>query len=211
MLTDGRDYVKETLPAWREALPDLELAVVDDSGDNERRSWLKDHADHLVSPGINRCGYTAAMRVVMGLAASSGRDHILLTEDDFLPIAIPDLSEVATIINEHELSQMSFRRQAWYKNEKRKGGILQAVATRAACNEMKQGHARWIEQSAYWTCNPSLFPRWVAERGWPDVKWSEKVFSDDIIADGYVAGVWGKWDDKPLTRHIGYEKKGTGY
>lgn len=213
MLTDGRPYIQETLPAWRAVLPrGIELVVVDDSGDPERREWIVDQADHAVWPGTNRCGYNAAMKTVMGLAATSGYEYIWFVEDDFLPLNVPSLGCMQRVLElRPNLSQVALRRQPWYPNEKRAGGVLEAVMLQSKYPAHTNGEADWVEHDKFWTCNPSLWPRWVTERGWPDGSGSERRFGTKLFAEKYKAGYWGMWGDEPLVSHIGAEQNGTGY
>ena len=212
MLTDGRPHILSTLPAWRDALG-LDPIVVDDSGDSIRRDWIFHTHGALVEPvGVTRQGYTAAMRRVMQVAADSGALWVFLTEDDFLPTQPVPLQAMAdTLTTRPHLVQMVLKRQPWYANEVAAGGVLEALDQ--PMNRHTDGQNAWIEHRAFWSCNPTLFPTWIADRGWPDGPWSESKFGRALFAEKATrcAAMWGDWGADPQVLHIGTEKAGMGY
>lgn len=202
VLTDGRPYIFDTLPAWKKVLG-LPAIVIDDSGDPERREQLSDLTDTLVTPSEGRAGYIQAMRSVFQAVRDSGAEYWVHTEDDFMPLDIPDLQECIRIIDGRNLTQMAWMRQPWYPHEKRAGGVLQVHKGWRKRQQRRDGDSVWFEHQSLWTCNPAVNKAWIAQREWPDCKHSEMIFSDQLVAEGHRSAFWGKWGGPPLTKHIG--------
>ena len=68
-----------------------------------------------------------------------------------------------------------------------------------------------MQHSSFWTCNPSIFPSWVAKKGWPEAPWSEMKFGQNLSAKNKVFGIWGNRSDWVCVEHIGEERSGTEY
>ena len=70
-----------------------------------------------------------------------------------------------------------------------------------------------LEHRNFWTMNPALVRRSVAERPWPSVASSERVFGDLLLRDHRVRfGLWGTGE--PWIVHIGTIRAvaaGAGY
>lgn len=209
VLTDGRPYVHETLPAWRDVLG-LTPTIVDDSGDGAQRASLSAWG-RVIPVRLQRAGYVAAMQTVMNIAATSGAQWVFLTEDDFLPEeSVPDLADMAGVLayNDH-LCQMVLKRQPWYPNEIEAGGVLEALDARMYQRSSRAG--TWVEHQAFWSNNPCLFPVAIARRKWPVRQWSESWFGQELFEQGSYAAMWGAMGCPPQVRHIGVEKAGRGY
>jgi hypothetical protein len=216
MLTDGRPHILTTLPAWRHTLG-LHPIVVDDSGDTVRRDWIHNQGAQVEPVDTTRQGYTPAMRRVMQVAVDTGARWVFLTEDDFLPLGPMPLPAMTQVLTDHpHLVQIVLKRQPWYENEKRAGGVLEAINESTRDHSMllkRSGLDQWVEHRAFWSCNPTLFPTWVAARGWPDGPWSEGQFGRALFAEkaSRRAAMWGEWGCDPQVAHIGTEKAGHGY
>jgi len=126
----------------------------------------------------------------------------------------PDLAGIMDLMQDfHDLSQLSFMRQPWYPNEIEHGGVVEALEADnpdAAFRQRYHNDTPWVIHRAYWTCNPSVFPSWVAKRNWPAPPWSEAWFSKALMREK-VSGIWGTRDNWVVTEHIGRDRNGTQY
>lgn len=214
VLTDGRqEYLAQALPTWIDAYEDKIVygTIIDDSGDADYRHWLiETFPNFAVAPvGKDRCGYAKAMRRVFEVVLLDSCSFNLHIEDDFILHSPPDLDDIIeTLRNNPDLAQMSLMRQPWYANEIQHGGLVEALEADGGVFEDRGG---WTKHRAYFTCNPSVFPRWLAERTWPDAPWSEMKFSKGLIADGKSYGIWGTRGQWECVEHIGRVRNGTEY
>lgn len=73
-----------------------------------------------------------------------------------------------------------------------------------------QGEAfDWLEQTTYWTTNPSLIPIQVfREVAWPEGPYCEGKVAEIMRHRGFTFGVWGRGE--PWVKHIGV-RSGFGY
>jgi hypothetical protein len=220
VLTDGRkQYIEKSLPTWIEQY-DSQIDnkfIIDDSGDPEYRDWLSSTfpSFKIIPVAENRAGYVKAMRKVFSTVLDSGSMYCLHIEDDFILLKPFVIDDVIKVLQEFpELSQMSFMRQPWYKNEIVSGGVIDALE-KVGCY-FNQRYSRtppyypWVIHKAFWTCNPSIFPAWVAKYTWPESDWSESEFGKKIRSEGKVSGIWGdRKTDWISVEHIGKESNGT--
>jgi hypothetical protein len=219
VLTDGRKkYIAEALPPWVMHYGDQvdHRFIIDDSGDPDYRLWLaQTFPDFEICPvGDQRAGFSNAMRKVFSTVVASGSDFNLHVEDDFVlkrPFNLADV--VDTLAINPDLSQISFMREPWYENEIKYGGVMEAILAEneLVLRNMGVGRFQWTRHFAYWTCNPSVFPSWVAQRRWPDDPWCEMYFSRDLKRDKKPSGIWGHRGDWIYIDHIGAERAGHGY
>lgn len=188
LIGDGReDYAERTLVSAAENLPDFDYTVeVDDT-------------DH-------KLGFAGAIQAGWELALTTDADFIFHLELDFTfnrPVPIDEMR--ATLERHRYLAQMALLRQPWNDRERKAGGIIQADPGNFAFND------GWIQHAKFFTTNPSLYPRWVAERGWPQGQQSEGHFSLKLFASDpkIRSAFWG--DGSEWVTHIGNERQGTGY
>lgn len=73
------------------------------------------------------------------------------------------------------------------------------------------GTHHWLEHRLFFTTNPSLYRRSLADRRWPDAPDSERKFTDQLRADGRSFAFWGARHDGTWVTHIGDQRVGTGY
>lgn len=107
------------------------------------------------------------------------------------------------------LVQMALIRQPWNDEEKAAGGIV-ALLPDVYEQQRAGGHA-WREHRRHFTTNPCIYPRWVAERGWPDRPESEGHFGIELLASNpaFRSGYWGEGEE--WVTHIGDVRTGHGY
>jgi hypothetical protein len=219
VLTDGRkQYLETALPPWVMHYVDQVdyRFIVDDSGNTGYRHWLVETFPDFIVVAVDneRQGYANAMRKVFEVIVASGSDYNLHIEDDFVlkrPFVLRDVVDV--LATNPELSQISFMREPWYSNEVEFGGVIEALLAQGTfpLENMGAGRFGWTKHVAYWTCNPSVFPSWVARRPWPDDPWCEMKFAQDLRRDRKPSGLWGHQGDWVYTGHIGVERAGHGY
>ncbi len=137
-------------------------------------------------------------------------DYLLHWEADFVVSRPVPVADMVAVLEAHPyLVQMALLRQPWNEAEVEAGGIVNLRP-----HEYEQaswnGH-RWLEHRLCTTTNPSLWPRWVIERGWPDGPQSEGRFGIDLFASdpdlraAYVGG------GEQWCQHIGHVRSGNGY
>ena len=219
VLTDGRkQYIEKTIPSWMEHYDSLisNKFIIDDSGQGDYRAWLKEYFPSftIIPVGESRCGYSNAMNKVFSTIVESKTKYVLHLEDDFILNKPVSLENIVDVLDKNPLvSQMSIMRQPWFANEREHGGVIEALEKQGSTgfkNMNTDGHD-WVRHSSFWTCNPSVFPLWVAEMGWPEAPWSEMKFSQEIHSKNKFSGIWGSRTSWPHTEHIGEERNGTEY
>lgn len=219
VLTDGRKhYIEQALPSWIKNFEDIDKKfIIDDSGDPEYRNWLSKTFSSftLVPVGEERQGYDVAMKKLFSLVNELEVDYCFHTEDDFILKKKFDVNDLIKIIQMNKgMAQISLMRQPWYHNEHEHGGLIEAIKAHnkgAVFVEKNEDGLEWTQHSAYWTCNPHLFPSWLAKFEWPAGPWSESRFGREIFATYKFAAVYGNKNDWPYVEHIGRERYGNKY
>ena len=218
VLTDGRkEYLERALPTWESVYNGIDhKVIIDDSGNTGYRHWLIDTFPEFIVVAVDkgRFGYAEAMRKVFEMVPYIRQSHNLHVEDDFVlkrPFVLDDV--VSVLESSPNLSQISFMREPWYENEIEHGGVIEALLAQGEFPIQNKGLGRfaWTRHNAFWTCNPSVFPSWVAQRPWPNDPWCEMYFSQAIRRDKKFSGIWGHRPDWIYTDHIGRERAGHGY
>lgn len=188
IIDDGReDYLDRCLASAAVNLPPMDACV-------------------MVSDPDHELGFAGAIQAGWDGVLETGCEFVFHLESDFTfnrPVML-DAMRGALIANPH-LVQMALLRQPWNEQEKAAGGI---VAMHPGDYERA---GRWLEHRRNFTTNPSLYPRWVCERGWPQRSESEGHFGIDLIAgdESLRFAYWG--DGSEWVTHIGVARAGTGY
>jgi hypothetical protein len=220
VLTDGRkEYISQALPTWVEAYGDkISLkAIIDDSGNTGYRHWLTETFPDfiIVAVGKDRCGYDQAMRKVFEVVREFNQPYNLHVEDDFILHTPQDLDKVCQVMDNYpSMSQMSFMRQPWYPNEIEYGGVVEAIEAangKGIFSPKSTNGQNWTRHVAFWTANPSVFPRWLADMEWPDAPWCEMKFSRELKRNKKFAGIWGSRINWVCVEHIGKVQNGNQY
>lgn len=167
--------------------------------------------DHyvFVSDPDHRLGFGGAIQDGWRQALQTGARHIFHLELDFTfdrPIPVADM---IAVLDDRGLTQMALLRQPWNDEERAAGSIANLIADQLTPVEVLD--ARWLEHRRHWTTNPCVYPRWVAERGWPSRSESEGVFGAQLLASdpSLRSAYWGGGEE--WCRHIGDLRTGTGY
>lgn len=188
LIGDGRhDYRDRTLASAAENLPPFDYCVEVDDTDHEM-------------------GFAGAIQAGWDAALETDCDFIFHLELDFTfnrPVPIEEMRHTLELCP--YLAQIALLRQPWNERERKAGGIVQADPGNFAFND------GWIQHAKFFTTNPSLYPRWVAERGWPQGQQSEGHFSLKLFASdtSVRSAFWGHGEE--WVHHIGDERRGTGY
>ncbi|MEU7768623.1 hypothetical protein AB0B25_26440 [Nocardia sp. NPDC049190] len=173
-----RTYIERALASIDEHVHGVsDLVFVDDSGDAGHHGWLAQHGRVV---DVGRRGYSAAMRAVC--AAAEGQ-QFAFWEEDFTAIVDIDPEAMAEILYQRPyLAGVALLRQPWRRIEHEYGGLVEALEA--------QGHKfrnvdGVLEQTATFTCNPSVWRASVAADGWPAGSRSEDRKRDLLNRDGY--------------------------
>lgn len=214
VITDGRqDCLRRTLESFElsvdTAVIDQRVVVNDCTENPEFTRWVDTLGfDHHLRPLQQRRGFAGA--IAAGWAMVGDTDYVFHLEDDFVLQRHVDLKLMMEVLGERpRLAQMALRRQAWNEDEIRAGGVVEFRPSEFV--DCTDRGADWLEHRCFFTTNPSLLPGWVVARGWPQVQYSEGVFSLSLLEDPQVAcAYWGRRQDPPWVHHIGV-RAGVGY
>lgn len=215
VITDGRrTCLERTLASFEAATTASHITrrvIVNDCAENPQHDWIDSLGfDIHVRPKRHRRGFAGAINAGWAAANINPTDHIFHLEDDFFFTRYVDLRAMAEILTQHKLAQIALRRQPWNELEAAAGGVIELNP--AAYIDRSNGAHQWLEHRLFFTTNPSLYPRWITERGWPDGPESEGRFSLDLFTDPKVqCAYWGQRTDQPWVMHIGNQRVGSGY
>lgn len=187
---DGRDECHErSWASMREMIPPTDYAVVIDD---------RDH----------KLGFGGAIREAWRQALQTDATHILHCELDFIYLRPVALHSMITVLDALPyLVQMALLRGPVNDDECAVGGVIEQHPD--DYTPMSWRAYNWCEHRRYVTTNPAVWPRWVIERGWPDLPESEGHFGIDLFSEGpsYRAAYWGT---EVSVEHIGV-RCGVGY
>lgn len=204
VLSNRRDrYVHDAITSLREHVTGWDaLTIVDDSGDWAHRKRLAARYGDVVQVADRPAGYGRAMQVAFD--AMEG-ERVLFWEEDFRATVDVDLAElVAHLDADPWLAQVALLRQPWFANEVAACGVIEAREAQGATFTHADGLIRHVD---HFTGNPSVLPRWVFERPWPQVPYSESEFGRRLRADGYG---FAYLDRGVTVEHVGV-RDGHGY
>lgn len=218
VMTDGRDgYLGPCLASVADYVRDAPISewwMHDDTGDPDVRKALTVRWPHFRQIGGGpRRGFGGAISWAWTvLTAYSQARYVLHVEQDFVFTRPVDVPAMAAVLDARPyLTQMALRRQPWNRAEHAAGGVVEQHP--ADYTEVTDGGHVWLEHTRFWTTNPSLYPRSLCSRGWPDGLESEGRFGIALFGQDPAAraGFWGARGDGPWVEHIGHERVGVGY
>lgn len=216
VVTDGRDdTLAATVASIRGALtgPITRRVIYDDTGDLDHQRALSTRYPEFetIQHPAGRQGFGGAIRTAWRHLVGGPERFVWHHEDDFILNRPLDLRSLAAVLDARpHLAQLALRRQPWNAEEMAAGGIVEQHP--ADYDEASMADAVWLEHRRFFTTNPSLYRRSLAQRGWPDVEHSEGHFSIDLFRDPDVrCAYWGPRASTPWVHHIGAERVGTGY
>lgn len=221
-ITDGRgDCLHRTIESlratWPEDVPLYRKLLVCDSLNKGYRSELKEmYPDFTLLTSGKKLGFHGAIQ--HGWNNIGHSTYIFHLEDDFdlTPVGTLPIREMGDVLyasaldeNLPTLAQVALKRQPWAVEEKKAGGIVEMWPDTYTDMSI-DGHSLAVHGN-FFTTNPSLYHRSIAERSWPQVSGSEGAFTNTLKDDGYRFAYWGKKFDPPRVTHIGEQRVGTGY
>lgn len=193
VIHDGRhDYLERTMASAGENLPAFDHEVV-------------------VDDTAHTLGFGGAIREGWRRVLETDAEFVFHLEGDFtFPRPVPVDDMIAVLRARPYLTQMALLRQPWNDEEKAAGSIFDLISADLELNSDDEGRY-WLEHRRPNTTNPSIWPRWVLERGWPDVRHSEGVFGGELMKSDHSlrAAYWGQGEENCF--HIGDERTGVGY
>ena len=214
VMTDGRDYVHDTLASIDDSLiGDVTHRVIhDDSGDGDHRARLAESWPGWEVIGGRRSGFGGAIRRAWAHVRTLRVDHVWHHEDDFTLNRPVDLDDIAEVLDDQRhLVQMALRRQPWNPEERAAGGVVELNPS-DYCDVRDDLGREWLEHRRFFTTNPSMYRRQLCDREWPTGANSEGRFSAALFADTDVwSALWGPRDSGEWVTHIGNERVGRGY
>lgn len=169
-------------------------------------------------------GFDAAVRAVFSAVKSSSDDvtHVLHLEDDFLlneQVSVADMVDTLELMP--ELAQVALQRQPVNEGEFLAGGViaqwpelweqvgLSIEPPWPGVRERRQWNVS--TQELFFTTNPSVYRRSLAEEPWPHGAGSEARFTGHLLELGFRFAYLGGKKDPPLVHHIGVSRTGSVY
>lgn len=211
VITHGGDettpMLRDTLAAFEEMVtPEpVESVLIEDGIRKERFEW-----DGLRFTIGDSVGFCEMMRLGWAVAAAPGVDYIYWLEHDFLHLKPVHLGDLALVLQDPLIAQVSLMRQP--VNESEGIGIANERRQEFVSHLLtlpKQKRSLWMEQAIYWTTNPSLFRSELARKvELPKGPECEGHLTALLREKGYSFGVWG--DGESWIQHVG-ERTGHGY
>lgn len=169
-------------------------------------------ADHVVEidDRDHNLGFAGAIREGWRQVLETDAQFVWHHELDFTYNQPVPVAAMIDVLDAHpHLTQLALLRQPWNDEEKAAGSIYNLI--RDWLHPATDGMHHWLEHQRPNTTNPSLWPRWVIERGWPTCQHSEGIFGGDLLKSDPAlrSAYWGQGEE--LCVHIGDERTGHGY
>lgn len=191
LISDGRqECLRATMASAQEMLPPVDYFV-----------HVNDAAHELGFAGAIQEGW----RRVRHLDA----DYVFHLEQDFTFRRYVDIPAMVRVLRAHpHIVQIALLRQPWNADERAAGGVIEQYPD--SYETVRWDGLVWREHRRFVTTNPSLWPRWMIERQWPDGPESEGHFGIQLFGEDprYRAAFWG---DAVWCDHVGDVRIGTGY
>lgn len=194
VLADGRDEYHEASGASADAhLPTFDYYIAVDDRHHE-------------------LGFAGAIQWAWDQVRATDADYVFHLEADFtFNHDVPVASMIEVIESYPRLAQMALMRQPVNDAERAAGSMVDYLGHDAELHSDIVLRAWWLEHRRYFTTNPSVYPRWVVERGWPDMPDSEGHFGIKLLAERPETrfGIWGAGEE--WVEHVGEHRTGRGY
>ena len=193
VISDGRDnYLTRTLCSALESLPKPKKVILVD-----------DRAHIMGFAGAIQTGWNRVL-------SETYCEFIFHLEGDFTFNQPIPLERMAALAADPHIAQVALKRQPWNVEEVRAGGIVETDPD--SYEEGKHNADTYTAHRKFFTTNPSIYRRDIAERGWPQSPESEGHFGISLFEDpAIVSTFWGGKFDPPLVHHIGDSREGHGY
>jgi hypothetical protein len=221
VFTDGRDgLLVDTLASFDRNMEGLfhYQILSDDSGDPACADVLDKyygHRFHIIDHHPKRLGFCASIRETWKKVPADN-NLIFHLEDDFLLLRKVRLDDLALVMHHNpQLMEITLLRQPLGPVERAAGGIWQCNADSYTERHLTFPDGRdltWLEHTlALWNTNPSLYRQSLTLLSFPGPPFCEREFGFLGQHLGWHLAFWGNKKDDPILRHIGEERKGTGY
>lgn len=176
-----------------------DLVFVNDSPEPDDGAWLSQYGKVI---NVGGKGYTKAMHEVCRAAEGA---PIMFWEEDFQLLERVHLDALDEILwHRPYLAQVALLRGPHFPVEHEHGGLIEALVAQGHTFPTVDGV---IEQTATFTCNPSVWRAHVTDLGWPQRGgFTEEVKRDELLKLGYRFG----WLPGIRVSHNGI-REGHGY
>lgn len=234
-MTDGRkEYFSECFVSAMQSFPgavmkDSLILVNDDSADLEYSVFLNGLLESvcwdfgyeylLTSPVLKKSGFGGAVNnawsYIKGLADPEKYDFVFHLEEDFVfnrPVPLEGMRQVLDA--RPHVQQVALRRQPWNDIEKAAGGIVESNPDDYTDMFLSDDSGlEWLEHRRFFTTNPCLYRTSLCDRGWPDVEFSEGIFSHLLFDEDPLncSAFFGSRSSGEWVTHIGHNRTGHGY
>lgn len=204
------EYLRKALASFsaRVSGPIVQRVIFSDWANQRELDEIASERGFYVVGGGHR-GYTDSMRAMWSYISRKARgEYVFLIEDDFVYEQDINLAALVRVLdaNSH-LAQVALLRDAFYASEREKGGILGWPLEQFT--PKRSNEHSWLEHDLFFTANPALFRRSLANVPWPRTPSSERVFGDRLTRSGQRYAFWG--DGQNQIRHIGEVRAGASY
>lgn len=197
------------------------LLLIDDGREDYLRRCIRSLAPIMgvfdrvvqIDDPDHELGFAGAIQAGWDQVLETDCELVFHVESDFVFCEPPELERMAVLARCSRLAQVALKRQAWNERERAAGGIIEADPDDFVEREIRTATwtAAFVEHRRFFTTNPSLYRREIAERGWPQVSESEGVFTHRLLDEGFSFALWGGKHDPPRVEHVGAVRTGTGY
>lgn len=168
----------------------------------------------IVDDRTHELGFAGAIQYGWDQILHSDAEWIFHLEADFTFNRPVPLEAMSMIARDEHVAQVALKRQPWNQQEKAAGGIveLDPESFEECRRHWEYGPAKYTAHRKFFTTNPSLYRRDIAERSWPQEANSEGLFGIELFKDpAVVSTFWGGKFDAPMVEHIGESRAGRGY
>lgn len=192
-----------------------EIQIVDDSGDEDHYNFLEDlpYKFYKVTEGVSNSGYDKAMQKVHSVFLSQPEfDYLMTWEEDFILERRTFLDFMAKILEHNDdLCQIILKRQPWYENEVRLGGVIEACQEFGDKFTERGKTINYTVHTSHFSNNPNLMPySIIREFPWPDGERSESRYGQELFSHGLMSSYMGVIKSEPIVTHVGI-RSGSGY
>lgn len=191
IIDDGRGHLDGCLESCAQYLPPMDACVmVDDSG--------------------HELGFAGAIQAGWDGVLETGCEFVFHLESDFRFCEPVDLRHMERLQEAMpSLAQITLKRQPWNPDEVAAGGVVELHPE--DFERRSSGRTKWTEHRRFFTTNPSLYRASICERGWPQRRRSEGMFTHELLDAGYSFAIWGPKFAPPMVEHVGKARAGFGY
>jgi hypothetical protein len=222
VFNDGRyDYLEQTLEtfALQVSFPEKPYKIlIDDMPTGRDVDFLHKIAtrfgfDELILNDANLGSFGSIMKAWSCLPTHTG--YVFHLENDFVFPGPVDVEELATVLEEPWICNITLLRQAWYGDEREVGGLFELWPGHFR-EQVVRGIPVCLHQD-YFGHNPGLYRREFARvipntSRSPDgtIRSHERIYRDLLLAEDSTRhfAILGRLTDPPRVLHIGHRRVG---